>query len=240
MEVAQKNAQEAAFKRYPKFSSDPLHALIQSIQQLDEEAFALFITQIDSINEWHESLKTTPLLAAVNYKNAMATGILLERNADPLVHLGSAEHSAFSLAIQKKAYGLVAKIFELYPERTKDYLNNPAQEISPQFLAYRDPKLFNLLIKGGADPYFGGKEGESPIIKAIAKGGLGLLPVLVRHEIPLDKTVSNKSLIEWAIFYNRLDWVNGLISEGVKVTKMHIEYCEKIGGREEILAVLKN
>ncbi len=239
-EAAQKDAQEAAFKRYPKFTSDPLLALIQSIQKLDEEAFALFITQIEEVNQWDESLKTTPLLAAVNYKNAMATGILLERNADPLAILGAAEHSAFSLAIQKKAYGLVAKIFELYPAETKVYLNNPEQDISPQFLAYRDPKLFNLLIKGGADPYFGGKEGESPIVKAIAKGGLGLLPVLVRHEIPLNKVVSDKTPIEWAIFYNRLDWVQGLIAEEVKVTKAHIDYCEKSGGRDEILAALKN
>ena len=239
-EEAQKNAQEAAYQRYPGSEVDPYSALIKAIRKQDEEAVAMFLLKTEDVNIWEPQLKTTALLAAIQSKNAMATGLLLERGALPLQSYPESEHTGFSLAIQKKAYGLVAKIFELYPTEAKENLNDQSQAISPQFLAYKDPKLFNLLIKGGADPYFGGKEGQSPVVKAIAKGGLGILPVLVRHKIDLNKVVDERTPMQWAIFYNRMDWVQGLIAEGIAITPELIAYTEELGGREEILDVLKN
>jgi len=238
-EEARAAAQDAAIKRYPEANVDPLLALIKAIQKQDEDALAMFLLKVEDVNQFNKSTNTTPLLAAIQSKNAMATGLLLERGADPLMTFEGLRHTGLSLAIQKKAYGLIAKIFELFPEKTAASLNEPNQEISPQFLAYKDPKLFNLLVKAGADPYFGGTEGQSPVIKAIAKGGLGMLPVLVRHGIPLDKVVENKTPIQWAIFYNRIDWVQGLKAEGVKVTDELIAFTEQLGGRDEILESLK-
>ena len=235
-EEARAAAQDAAIKRYPEANVDPLLALIKAIERQDEDAVAMFLVKTEDVNQFDKTSKTTPLLAAILHKNALATGLLLEKGANPLINFDGAKHTGLSLAIQKKAYGLIAKIFELYPEQTASSLNDPNQEISPQFLAYKDPKLFNLLIKGGADPYFGGTEGQSPVIKAIAKGGLGMLPVLVRHNIPLDKVIEEKTPMQWAIFYNRMDWVQGLKAEGVEITAELKAYTEKLGGRDEILA----
>jgi len=119
-------------------------------------------------------------------------------------------------------------------------LADPSVEISPQFLAYKDPRMFNLLVKGGADPYFGGTQGQSPIVKAIAKGGLGILPVLAKHEIPLDKIVDGKTPLAWAIHHNRIDWVNGLIAEKVTVSDELISETAAMEDRAEILAILRS
>ncbi len=237
-EQARAAAQDAAIKRYPESNTDPLLALIKAIESQDEDALAMFLLKIEDVNRLDPKTKTTPLLTAIHSKNSLATGLLLEKGADPLMTFEGTRHTGLSLAIQKKAYGLIAKIFELYPEETANSLNDPSQEISPQFLSYKDPKLFNLLIKAGADPYFGGTEGQSPVIKAIAKGGLGMLPVLVRHNIPLDKVIDDKTPMQWAIFYNRMDWVQGLKAEGIKVNDELIEYTKKLGGRDEILEAL--
>lgn len=239
-EEAQKNVQKEALQKYPEAAVDPNRGLIRAIKNNDDEAVAIFILKTEDLNVWDEELKNAPFLAAVKSKNSMAIGLLIDRGADPLKIYAENQHSAFSMAIQKRAYGLIAKIFELYPEKTKQLLNDPTQEISPQFLAYRDPKLLNLLIKGGADPYYGGVSGQSPVVKAIAKGGLGILPVLSRHGIDLSKEVEGKNLMEWSIFYNRLDWVNGLKAEGVEISQKEVDYAEKLGGRDEILEELKS
>jgi len=94
-------------------------------------------------------------------------------------------------------------------------LNNPDQMLSGQFLAYKDPKMLNLLLEAGADPFFGGKSGSSPVVKAIEKASVATLPVLVKNKVNLDTMTEGKTAIEWAIHFNREDWVNGLVEEEV-------------------------
>ncbi|NNE29639.1 MAG: hypothetical protein HKN16_08380 [Saprospiraceae bacterium] len=233
-EEAQEKAKSETLSRYPSSTKDPLLALVQAIHEQDEDAIALLILQVENLNAFEPHTKTTPLLEAIKSKNAFATGLLLERGADPLVEVEGTNYSGFSQAVRQKAYGLVSKILEGRTEEAKEAMNDPKQDISPQFMAYKDPRLFNLLLKGGADPFWGGSEGQSPVIKAIAKGSIGILPVLSRHQVDLNAVIDDKSVIQWAIFYNRKDWVEGLLAEGVTKQDDLVEYTRKLGGRDEI------
>jgi len=80
--------------------------------------------------------------------------------------------------------------------------------------------MFDLLLRAGADPYFGGVDMPSPIVKAVEKASLGILPVLVRNKVDLNQDADSLSLLEWAIKYQRIDWVNGLIDEGAEINAL--------------------
>ena len=237
-EKAQAQAQVDARSRFPEAESNPLLALIKAIKAQDEDAIALLLLSVEDLNAFEATMKTTPLLAAITAKNAMATGWLLEKGVDPMTQVEGTNHSGFSQAVRQKAYGLVSRILEESPEAAKAAMNNPEATISPQFMAYKDPRLFNLLLKGGADPFFGGQEGQSPILKALAKGSIGILPVLTRHAVDLNRKIEEKSILEHAIFYNREDWVQGLLAEGIKADEAAIKYAKELGGREAIVALL--
>jgi len=130
-------------------------------------------------------------------------------------------------------------------ETIKEHINNPEQLLSPQFLSYKDARMLNILLSAGGNPHFGGKEASSPIVKAIAKAGIGILPVLVKNKVDINTKVEGKSLLEWAITHNRTDWVTGLLAEGASPADKNdanqnaLEFAESLDDRTAIVAILK-
>ena len=100
-------------------------------------------------------------------------------------------------------------------EALDDLLNDREAELSPQFIAYKDPKMLDLLLGAGADPFFGGTDAPSPIVKAVEKASLAVLPVFIKHKVDLDALTDGKTPLEWAIHFKRKNWLIGLLDEGV-------------------------
>jgi ankyrin repeat protein len=77
------------------------------------------------------------------------------------------------------------------------------------------------------------------------KGSVAILPVLVLNKFDLNQLVDGKTLLEWAITFNRLDWVNGLLEEEVDLSVLTsegetaLDLAKRLGGREEMVALLK-
>ncbi len=104
-------------------------------------------------------------------------------------------------------------------EEDKVDLNQSNKEgESPLSQAIGHAKLFDALCDAGADPFLslGGK--QAAIVSAIQNGTIGILPVLKSNGEDLNKLASGRTLIEWAIRFNRIDWVNGLIAEGADIS----------------------
>ena len=85
---------------------------------------------------------------------------------------------------------------------------------SPLSQAISHAKLFDALCDAGADPFLSIEGKQAPIVRAIQSGTIGILPVLKSNGEDLNKPASGRTLIEWAVRFNRADWVNGLIAEG--------------------------
>ena len=233
---------------YIKEAGSVAGALVMAIQKNNEAAIAALLTQIKATEiDKADKKGMTPLLAAIEHKHANATGALIDKGADVLAISPKKEHSPLSLAVSMKSLNLVKFIVEKSdPEALKKALNNKKQFLSAQFLSYNQPKILDVLLGVGADPNLGGKEGTSPLLKGMEKGSIGLLPLYAKHAIDLNQVVEGKSLIEWAIKYNRQDWINGLIMEGADTTSKNkngqtpLEYAESFGdGRKDIVEILK-
>ncbi len=209
-EVEQEMAQKYTIEEgnYPK-------ALIEAIRQGDTEGAQFLLEKTSAIDAYVAEYRNTPLFAAIENKNTILTQSLIEKGADTLSLNAEKQHSPLSLAVSLNAYKLVRLILDRNPELSAQSLNNPEHLLSSQFVAYKDAKMLNLLLRGGADPFFGGKHGSAPVVKAIEKGSLGVLPVLVGNEVDLNYRYQGKSLLEWAIEYNRIDWVGALLDEEV-------------------------
>jgi len=123
------------------------------------------------------------------------------------------DYPIFKDAVRAKQYELVEYALSLETESAA-FLNNKDQSLSAQFLAYKDPKMFDILIKAGGDPFYGGKDGVCPVKKAIEKGSIAILPVLSKNKSDLKHITEGKTLLEWAVSNKRPDWINGLIAEG--------------------------
>ncbi|HFC01339.1 MAG TPA: hypothetical protein ENJ53_11085 [Phaeodactylibacter sp.] len=222
IELKKQQAADAAIhqieKTYDTNNNSFTNSLITAIQHGDQAAVDLFLKKIDAekINDVDAKFKTTPLLAAIFHKNTKAVVQLVEQGADVAKVIMEQHHSPITLAVSMGAHKLVAFILKKYTGDDAAFLNDENQLLSPAFLAYKDPKMLNLLLEAGANPYFGGKDGTSPIVKAIEKGSIGILPVLAMHNVDLNQVTEGKTPIEWAIHFNRKDWVIGLLEEGVE------------------------
>lgn len=85
---------------------------------------------------------------------------------------------------------------------------------SPLSESINHAKLFDALCDAGADPFLSIEGKQAPIVSAIQNGTIGILPVLKSNGNDLNKKASGRTLIEWAVRFNRIDWVNGLKAEG--------------------------
>ena len=215
------------------------------MQSKDSDAVKYFIEKVENINDYDVFYNTTPLMLAIHLQKAKLAKFLIENGADPLMFVPQKKHSAFTKSVSHSMYELVEHIVENYPEKITDIINDPEQMLSPQFLSYKDARMMNILLKAGADPHFGGKEAPSPVVKAIEKAGIGILPVLAKNKVNLNIPTDGKSLLEWAIIHNRIDWVTGLLAEGANPReeneegKNALQFAESIEGRSAIVAILK-
>ena len=233
-------------KKYNAEKVGHTNALLAAINKEDMDAIELFIQKLEDPDAVGSNHKTTPLLAAISNKNSKAVMLLIEKGADTLQVVKEQHHSALTLAVSLNAHKLVEFILDKNEKADAEILNNPSQPISPTFLAYKDAKMLNLLLAAGADPYFGGEHGRSPVVKAIEKASVAILPVLAKHKVDLNKATEGKTPLEWAIYFNRKDWVIGLTEEGVKqspeVTNGQTpqELAAQMEGRDDIAALLDN
>ena len=224
-------------------------ALIKAIQEKEETAITVLVNQIGEkdLNKVDTKTGLTPLLAAIEQKHAKATGALIDKGADVFKSTAKKGHSPLSLAVEMKSYKLVKFMLEKQdPTTIAEVINDKKQKLSIQYIAFNDPKMLDQLIKAGADINFGGKEGTSPLLKGMEEGSIGLLPLYAKHKIDMNQIVEGKSLLEWAIKYNRADWLNGLLSEGADKTIVNkngqtaLDYAESFGeGRVDMVALLK-
>jgi len=241
-EIKAKAAAEATIAKientYDTNNKGFTNAIIAAIQKGDETAVNLFLEKIEKVNEVDPEFKTSPLLSAIFYKNTKAVVELVNKGADVGLLVAEQRHSPVSLAVSMGAHKLVQFILEKHKEEDAVILNDPNQHISPTFLAYKDAKMLDLLLSAGADPYFGGKEGTSPVVKAIEKASVAILPVLAKHKVNLNLETEGKTPIEWAIHFNRKDWVIGLLEEGVE-TMNSLDFARTLEGREDIVTILE-
>ena len=202
---------------YIKEAGSMAGAVVMAITEDNTAALAALLTKIDKkdIDKVDEKTGLNPLMFALEKKNPKATGALIDKGADILTVNAKKGHSPLSLAVSMDSYNLVKFMLEKADaEAVKTALNSTKQLLSPQFLTYNKPKMLDLLLAAGADPNFGGAEGTSPLLKGLEKGSIGLLPLYAKHDLDMNQIVEGKSLLEWAIKYNRIDWANGLLAEG--------------------------
>jgi len=235
-ELKEKAAADAATSRLEKTydieNKGITNALISAIQKGDKAGVNLFLGKIVDLDKMDSEFKTTPLLSAIFYKNTKAVIALVEKGANVGKVILEQHHSPITLAVSMGAHKLVKFILDKNPGEDTNLLNDENQLLSPTFLAYKDPKMLHLLLTAGADPYFGGKDGTSPIVKAIEKSSVGTLPVLAIHNVDLNKVTEGKTPIEWAMHFNRKDWVNGLLEEGV-VSEAGVAFVKSAASSEE-------
>lgn len=241
-EAAQKEMEQL----YGVDGSGYLRPLLKAMQSKDSEAVKTFVDKVEDINGFDVFYNTTPLMLSIHLANIKLSKFLIERGADPLAIVTKLKHSPFTKAVSSSMYELVEFMIAQHTDSIKDYINSDTHLLSPQFLAYKDARMMDILLGAGADLNYGGQEGTSPIIKAIEKASIGLLPVLAKNKIDLSLKVEDKSLLEWAIVHNRSDWVTGLLAEGLDPNKKNdagqnaLQYAESIEeDRTAIIAILK-
>jgi ankyrin repeat protein len=251
-EEADMKAQKAADKTvsnleklYEADGKDYLRPLLKAMQSKDSFAVKLFTEKTADINAIDDFYNTTPLMMAIQMQNDKLAKYFIESGADPINFIKVLKHSALTKAVSLNRYELVEYIIDKYRETIRGILNFENQALTPQFIAYKDPKMLDILIGAGANPHFGGKGIPSPLVKAIQKASIAILPVLARHKVDLNQRTDGKTPLEWAIYYNRMDWVNGLIAEGAKPELKNsegqnaLEFAKALGDRETIVAVLE-
>jgi len=114
---------------------------------------------------------------------------------------------------------------------------------SPLSQAINHAKLFDALCDAGADPFLSIDGKQAPIVSAIQNGTIGILPVLKSNGDDLNKPASGRTLIEWAVRFNRADWVNGLIAEGADISvvdsdgKTLLELAKEVKADEGIVGL---
>lgn len=236
--------QNAIERKYLQNGSSIELALGAAIKSKDSDAVKYFVEKVKDLNSL--DIENNPLALAINLDQSKLADYLIESGADLFFKQAEEnEYLIFLNAIRKQQYGLVEKALQ---KKTNplDILNDAKQSLSAQFLAYKDPKMFDILIQAGADPYFGGSEGISPIKKAIEKGSIAILPVLSKNKVDLSIQTEGKTLLDWAVNYKRFDWLNGLIAEGA-ISKMNqndlenlLKEANQVEGQEESIINLIN
>ncbi len=194
--------------------------IVKAIQEKDSKAVKLFVKKTEELNVIDEASGKTPLFFAVEQQHVKLASFLMKEGADPFYALPTVGQSPFSKAVGIDFSDFVEAVLRNAGEEVSSILNAPTQLLSPQFMSYKSPRMFDLLLGAGADPLFGGTEGVPPILKAVEKGSVAILPVLTRHGFDLNQNVNGDTLLEWAIEYKRMDWLNGLLEEGANIDEL--------------------
>lgn len=209
-EVELQNAQKVAINEKYDKSLPVIDSLITAIKSEDSQAVKYFTEQVKDINKEHEG--ESPIQLAIEGGKENLAIYFFDHGANLYVKDKEGNYTLLNTCVQHQMYDLL-KIALAKKESIQQILNDPNQSFSPQFLAYKDPKMMNLLMENGADPYFGGKDGVAPVLKAMQKGSVAILPILAKYNAISNKKIEGKSLALWAIELKRPDWLNGLIAE---------------------------
>ncbi|MFT7453047.1 MAG: ankyrin repeat protein [Patescibacteria group bacterium] len=237
-------AVESLEEKYKVEEKGYFESMMEAILAKDPKATKVFIDKTENLNQISEK-GTTPLLEAVRSKHMKLATYLLDKEADPFQYAPLQKHSPFSRAVLDETIEFIEITVDRYPEKVAEQCNDEEQMLSPQFLAYKNAKLFNLLLSAGANAAWGGTEGTPPVVKAMKKGSVAILPVLVRNKFDLDQLVDGKTLLEWAVTFNRMDWVNGLLEEEVDLSvptsegETALELAKRLGDRDAIVGLLE-
>ena len=215
---AQEKIERAVLAEYPAAKAGNfLHAFILALQAKDKNGAAFLYEKLDDINAVDQETGASPLMAALVHKNGPISIQLIKGGANATAIAAGQQHSPLTYAIMQGYEKPVKLMLAQHANGLAEKLNDPAQLLSPQFLAYKDAQMMNLLLEAGADPFFGGSAAPSPIIKAIEKASVAILPVLVKHKVDLDTRIGERTALEWAIHFDRLPWLFGLLREGANV-----------------------
>lgn len=207
--IEEQKENSAIRNKYVEYSS-PMLSLIAAIKARDSAGVRVFSEQIDNLNVFENG--ENPLQLAIESGKEKLANYLHAQGGNLFLADDSGNYPLLNACVQHQMYDLLQT--SLHSEKgVEDKLNAPKQSFSAQFLAYKDPKMMDLLLKFGANPFFGGKDGISPIVKAIEKGSVAILPVLSKRNIPFNQKTGGKSLMQWAVEFERADWVNGLLME---------------------------
>jgi ankyrin repeat protein len=231
-------------KLYESKGTDYLRPLLKAMKSKDSDAVKLFAEKVDNIDGYDVFYNDTPLMMAIQMQSDKLAKFIIEKGADPINFIPKLRHSPLTKAVSLNRYKLVAFILKKYPDNIAEILNFEKHTLTPQFLAYKDARMMDLLVGAGADPFFGGQDIPSPVVKAIEKASIAILPVLAKHKVDLNQIVDGKTLLGWAIFYNRTDWVNGLLEEEADPRIKNadgqnaLEYAQAVADREEIVVIL--
>lgn len=196
--------------KYATYAS-PLAALLEAIKYKDSEAVRYYAKEIENINAYLKG--ENALMLAIEEGQEKLAEYLLAQGASLFTKDEMGNYPILNKAVQHQFYDLVSHSCDNTID-TKNILNDKNQSFSPQFLAYKDPRMMDVLLRFGADPFFGGKDGVSPILKALEKGSIAILPVLSKHTVNFSNKIDNKTILQWALELKRADWVNGLLTEG--------------------------
>ena len=242
--AAEKEAKKIE-KLYEVKGIDYLRALLKAMKSKDSDAVKLFIEKIENIDGYDVFYNNTPLMLAIEMQSDKLAIFVIQKGADPINFIPKLRHSPLTKAVSLNRYDLVDFILKKYPDNIAEILNYKEQTLSSQFLAYKDARMMDLLVGAGANPFFGGKDIPSPVVKAIEKASIAILPVLAKHKMDLNQKVEGKTPLAWAIFYNRKDWVNGLLEEDADPRIKNgedqnaLEYAKSLDGREEIISIIE-
>ena len=243
---AEEKAQQEIEKLYDVQGDDYLRPLLKAMQSKDTEAVKVFIERSKDINGYDVFYNTTPLMMAIQMQNTKLASYLIEKGADPMAYVKQLRHSPFTKAVSRSMYELVQGIITKHADSIAATMNDSEQVMSPQLLAYKDARMLDILIGAGADPFWGGVDMPAPVIKAIEKASIAILPVLVRHQVDINQMTDGKTPLAWAISYNRTDWVTGLLSEGANYEKVDdagkdaLAFADSLEDREAIIAILRD
>ncbi len=207
--IAEQQGKDAVQAKYAEYNS-PMQALIAAIKDKDSSGVRLFSAEVQDLNIFENG--ENPLQLAIESGKEKLAIYLHEQGGSIFIADEFGNYPLLNACVQHQMYDLLQSSLPS-EDKVEDKLNASSQSFSAQFLAYKDPKMMDLLIKNGADPFFGGKDGISPIVKAIEKGSIAILPVLSKNNIAFNQITGGKSLMQWAIEFERADWVNGLLME---------------------------
>lgn len=167
--------------------------------------------------------KTTPLSFSLENNYLNIADLLLKSGANPNIQ-DYAKETPLKTAILSKNNKLIESLIKAGADpNIQDFHGNTSLMFAVQ-VNYYNPKLVNLLLKAGADPWIKNSEGNTAI--SIGKGYIDIRNQLEPYtfnieRIPelLSRGISGYELLSEALDANRIDYVEGLILNGVNINE---------------------
>lgn len=189
---------------------------------------------ISAINEWHadpvmvrilleagadpdaaddEGLRPLPLAASKGHESIVT--LLLDHGADVNINRGERD-----TAVHEAAEKGFPEIIRILAAHGADFtaVNQHGQPPLEVAVLNRHREAFDALMEAGADPLQKGNEGTTLIMDAAGAGEAGVMPLLLKHGIPIDATTNDGyTALGWAAWYGKGEAARALINLGASV-----------------------